>query len=180
MAPDLCERQGQGMAFAEQFGPVDDDLHPIDIVEALAAHRRWEYERLDDDQILLTIDGQWRTYTLTLAWSSREAVLRLVCTFDFDPPAARLGDLYEALNLANDEVWDGGFTWWAAQKLMVWRYGLVLVGAEMAGPGQVDHMINAAVTEAERFYPAFQLACWGSTTPAAALDIAMSDAYGRA
>jgi hypothetical protein len=33
---------------------------------------------------------------------------------------------------------------------------------------------------AERFYPCFQLACWGDATPAAAMDIAMSEAYGRA
>ncbi len=33
---------------------------------------------------------------------------------------------------------------------------------------------------AERFYPCFQLACWGDATPEAAIAIAMSEAYGRA
>lgn len=167
------------MGFAEQFIPTDD-IHPIDIAETVANHHSWEFDRLADDQIAMVVDGQWRTYSLTLAWSARESVLRLVCTFDFDPPSDRLGDLYEVLNLANDEVWDGGFTYWAPQKLMVWRYGLVLAGDATAEPAQVDHMICAAVTECERFYPAFQLACWGNGTAAAALDIAMTEAYGRA
>lgn len=167
------------MVLAERFIP-SDDIHPIDIVETVATHHAWDFDRLADDQIAMTVEGQWRAYSMTLAWSAREEVLRLVCTFDFDPPHDRLRDLYEALNLANDQVWDGSFTFWAAQKLMVWRYGLVLAGEAVAGAEQIDHMVRSAVIEAERFYPAFQLACWGDGTPAAALDIAMSDAYGRA
>lgn len=167
------------MALAERF-IASDDIDPIDLVETVAAHHAWEFDRLADDQIAMAVEGQWRTYSLTLAWSPREEMLRLVCTFDFDAPAERLGVLYEAMNLANDQVWAGGFTFWAPQKLMVWRYGLVLAGEAIAEAGQVDHMIRTAIAEAERFYPAFQLACWGDTGPEASLDIAMAQAYGRA
>ena len=41
-------------------------------------------------------------------------------------------------------------------------------------------MIRAAVLSAERFYPAFQLVCWGDEAPADAMEIAMAEAYGRA
>ncbi|UXU75173.1 MULTISPECIES: YbjN domain-containing protein [unclassified Paracoccus (in: a-proteobacteria)] len=157
-----------------------EDIHPIDIVETVANHRAWDFDRLAEDQIAMAVEGQWRSYSLTLSWSGREEVLRLICTFDMDPPAERLPALYEVLNLANDQVWDGGFTFWAAQKLMVWRYGLVLSGDAMASPEQIDQMIRTAIENAERFYPCFQLACWGDATPEAALDIAMSAAYGRA
>ena len=93
----------------------------------------------------MAVEGQWRTYSLTLAWSPREEVLRLICTFDMDPPADRMTTLHELLNLANDQVWDGGFTFWGEQRLMVWRYGLVLSGEAVAGPEQVDRMIRAAI-----------------------------------
>ena len=46
-----------------------DDLHPIDIVETLAEHHAWEFDRVTDDQIAMAVEGQWRTYSLTLAWS---------------------------------------------------------------------------------------------------------------
>ncbi len=157
-----------------------DDIHPIDIVETVAAHRDWDFDRLADDQIAMTVQGQWRSYSLTLAWSPRDEVLRLICSFDMDPPAARLPVLYEVLNLANDQVWDGGFTFWAPQKLMVWRYGLVLAGEVLAGPEQINRMIGAAIEACERFYPAFQLACWGDAPAQAAMDVALSAAYGRA
>jgi hypothetical protein len=47
------------------------------------------------------------------------------------------------LNRCNDMVWTGAFTWWAEQKLMVWRYGLVLAGGQVAGPEQIDRLIGA-------------------------------------
>ena len=157
-----------------------DDIHPIDIVETVAAHHEWDFDRLAEDQIAMAVEGQWRSYSLTLAWSARESVLRLICTFDFDAPQARLPVVYEALNLVNDQVWDGGFTFWSQQRLMVWRYGLVLSGDAMASPGQIDQMIGNAIMAAERFYPCFQLACWGDATPQTAMNIAMTEAYGRA
>ncbi|MEG4641631.1 hypothetical protein VB636_02025, partial [Paracoccus sp. APAP_BH8] len=41
--------------------------------------------------------------------------------------AEKLPALYEVLNLANDQVWDGGFTFWGPQKLM--KESLMLVTA---------------------------------------------------
>jgi hypothetical protein len=158
----------------------DDEIHPIDIAETVAAHRAWDFDRLADNQIAMTVEGQWRGYSLTLAWSEHDEVLRLICSFDLDPPEARTGALYEVLNLANDAVWDGCFAFWAQQRVVVWRYGLVLSGHAMASPEQIDHMIGSAIQNCERFYPAFQLACRGQAEPRAAIEIAMAEAVGHA
>lgn len=157
-----------------------EDLHPIDIVETLAEHHDWDFDRVGDDQIAMAIEGVWRTYSLTLAWSGHDETLRLICAFDMDPPADRLPLLYELMERANDKCWSGAFTLWAPQKLMVYRYGLNLSGGVSATPAQISEMVRRAVVCAERFFPAFQLVCWGDETPTAALEIAMTDAFGRA
>ncbi|HQY44193.1 MAG TPA: YbjN domain-containing protein [Paracoccaceae bacterium] len=157
-----------------------EDLHPIDIVETLAESHDWDFDRVTDDQIAMAVEGQWRTYSVTLAWSAHDETLRLISTFEMDPPAEKLPALYELLNRANDMVWSGAFTFWAEQRLMVWRYGLVLAGNQIATPEQIDRLISQAVTAAERFYPAFQLVAWGDDSPERALDVALTDAYGRA
>jgi len=54
------------MALSDQF--LDDDIHPIDIVEHLAEHHEWDFDRIGDDQIAMAVEGQWRTYSITLAW----------------------------------------------------------------------------------------------------------------
>ena len=166
------------MALSEQF--LEEEIHPIDIVEHIAEHHDWDFDRLGDDQIAMAVEGQWRTYSITLAWSGFDETLRMVCTFEMDPPEDQLPGLYELLNLMNDQCWAGSFTYWAEQKLMVYRYGLVLAGGQVASPEQIDTMINAAVLSAERYYPAIQLSVWGGRTPAQALDAAIAEAYGRA
>ncbi|NCO85464.1 MAG: YbjN domain-containing protein [Rhodobacterales bacterium] len=167
------------MALSEQY-IESDDLHPIDLVEHIAEHHDWEFDRIADDQIAMAVTGQWRTYSITLAWSAFDETLRLICTFEMEPPEGRMGDLYDLLNRVNDMCWAGSFTWWGEQKMMVYRYGLVLAGEQVAGPEQVDTMISAAVMACERFYPAFQLVTWADRSPADALQVAIAEAYGRA
>ena len=167
------------MSLSESF-LHSDDIHPIDIVETLAEHRAWEFDRVGDDQIAMAVEGQWRTYSLTLAWSPADETLRLICTFEMDPPEERLPALYETLNLTNDRVWGGAFSYWTDQRLMVWRYGLMLGGGQLAAPDQIDRMIATAVATAERYYPAFQLVAWSDREAEAALQVAIAQAYGRA
>lgn len=157
-----------------------DDLHPIDLVETLAAHHDWAFDRLTDDQISMSVEGQWRTYALTLAWSAPDEVLRLICSFEMEPPTARIGALYEMLNHCNDRVWTGAFSYWADEKLMVWRYGLLLAGGQVAAPEQVEQLVVGAVMAAERFYPAFQLVVWADKTPAQAMQVAIAEVRGHA
>ncbi|WP_308916463.1 YbjN domain-containing protein [Jannaschia sp. LMIT008] len=156
------------------------DLHPIDLVETVAEAHDWDFDRVGDDQIAMIVEGQWRTYSVTLAWSEVDETLRLICCFEMAPPDESLPGLYELLNRANDECWTGNFTYWARDDLMVFRYGLVLAGGAMAQAEQVNHLIAEAVLAGERFYPAFQLVCWGGRTPQEAMQIAIAEAYGRA
>jgi hypothetical protein len=167
------------MALSEQYLNTDD-LHPIDIVETLAEHHSWSFDRVTDDQIAMAVEGQWRTYSITLAWSAPDETLRLICTFEMEPPEERIGALYEALNHINDACWAGAFTYWHEPRLMVWRYGLVLAGGQVANHDQVDRLIGTAVAAAERYYPAFQLVTWGEKSPEAAMQVAIAEAYGRA
>ena len=167
------------MALSEQF-VEPEELHPIDIVEHIAEHHAWDFDRIADDQIAMAVEGQWRTYSITLAWSAYDETLRLICTFEMEPPEEKMAEIYEALNAVNDMCWAGAFTYWGAQKLMVYRYGLVLAGGQVASPEQIDTAIGAAVMSAERFYPAFQLVAWGDQTVSDAMQVAIAEAYGRA
>lgn len=157
-----------------------DELHPIDIVESIAAFRDWDFDRVADDQIAMAVEGQWRTYSITLAWAPHDETLRLICTFEMEPPEHRLAAVHEALNAMNDRCWAGAFTYWHEQRLMVWRYGLVLAGGQMANGEQLERMIGTAVATAEQFYPALQLATWGERPVEEAMQVAMAEAYGRA
>lgn len=167
------------MTISESF-PDIAEIHPIDVVETIASHYEWDFDRVAEDQIAMTLEGQWRSYALTLAWSPSDETLRLICTYELEPPEERMGALYEILNRMNDQCWAGSFTWWGEESLLVFRYGLVLSGDQVASAEQVDTMIHAAVMSCERFYPALQLALFGGKSPEAAMQAAIAEAYGRA
>lgn len=166
------------MALTEHF--YEEEVHPIDIVEHIAEHHEWDFDRIADDQIAMAVEGQWRTYSITLAWSGFDETLRLICTFEMQPPEEKQGALYEVLNSINDQCWAGAFTFWQDHSLMVYRYGLVLSGGQVASPEQIDTLISAAVGSAERYYPALQLVVYGDQSPKQALQVAIAEAYGRA
>ncbi len=135
---------------------------------------------IEENQISVSVVGQWRSYSVTLAWSEIDETLRLICTFDMEPPAHRLNELYSLLNAVNDNCWAGSFTYWGEKNLMIFRYGLILAGGQMASTDQIDTMISAAVLSAERYYPAFQLVTWGEEPPESAMQVAITEAYGHA
>ena len=72
------------MALTENL--LDGDIHPIDLVESVAEYNEWDFDRIADDQIAMAVEGQWRTYSITLAWSSFDETLRLICSFEMEPP----------------------------------------------------------------------------------------------
>ncbi|AWI84431.1 diacylglyceryl transferase [Alloyangia pacifica] len=166
------------MALSEDF--LSEELHPIDIVETLAETNDWDFDRVGEDQIAMAVEGQWRTYSITLAWSPYDETLRMICSFEMEPPKDSLPELYAGLNAVNDQCWAGAFCYWAESKLMVYRYGLVLAGGQVASAEQIDTMIGAAVMTSERYYPCFQLINWAGKSAKEALQIAMAEAYGRA
>lgn len=157
-----------------------EDLHPIDIVETLAAHRDWDFDRVAENQIAMAVEGTWRTYSLSLAWSHHDETLRLICSFEMDPPADRLDEIGRLMHLANDLLWTGGFNFWPDQALLAFRYGLILSGDAVPTEGQIEAMLRGAITATERFYPAFQLVATGDDSAEAALSVALAEAVGRA
>ena len=159
---------------------LSTEIHPIDMVETLAAEAEWEFDRVGEDQIAMAIEGGWRVYSLNLAWSNFDDMLRLVLTFELTPPEERLDEMMELVNLANDKVWCGNFVLWPEHKMMAFRYGLTLAGGATATPEQIEAMVLTAVGYAERFYPAFQLVGWSNQTPEEALNVAIEEAYGTA
>ena len=159
---------------------IREELDPIDTVEHLAEHNEWDFDRVADDKIAMAIEGQWRSYSVTLASSPFDNMLRLICAFDMEPPEERVPHLYHCLNAANDRTWSGAFTYWTEHKLMAYRYGLLMSDDGTVTVQQVDRLVSAAVANSERFYPAFQLVTWGNRDVEEAMRVAITEAYGRA
>ncbi len=168
------------MLVAPKAAPESGAIDPIDIVETLAEHYKWKFDRLDDKQIALEIKGVWSTYSVTVADGPTDQNLRVVATFELKPPTKRRQSLLlELQNRVNDMMWFGPFTWWETSGRITWKTAYRQEGSP-AKQQQVDKMIADAVILLERFYPAMYGVCWAGQDVDTALKMAFDEAYGRA
>lgn len=168
------------MSLYESLETHEYEANPIDVVEQMAATREWEFDRVGDDRISMDAQGAWKTYSITLALSRQDGMLRIMCTFNLDPPKEKVPQILDTLNRANDRCWVGNFSFWSETGLMAFRYGLLLPEDGIACEEQIESMLLSAIAMCERFYPAFQLVAWTDQTPEDAMDLAISEAYGTA
>ena len=70
--------------------------------------------------------------------------------------------------------------WKSDDGMPVFRHAVLLRGAQGASAESLEDMIDIALTECERFFPAFQFVLWGGKSPAEALAAAMLDCVGEA
>ena len=64
--------------------------------------------------------------------------------------------------------------------MLLYRNATMLGDDGLLSLGQAQALVEIAVDECDRFYPAFQFVLWGGRTPAEALEAAMVDAAGEA
>jgi len=157
-----------------------DETHPIDALEILANSEKWEFLRDKDDEISLIIKGSWREYALTIIWDQRHDSLSILCSFEMSPPKKKLSKLYETLNLVNADNREGTFVYSSNENLMLYRNSLFLNDELIINSSELKIAIMATISIAEKFYPTFQITCWGDAMPKEAISVAFGEAAGYA
>lgn len=153
---------------------------PMDMLAALFAARGWALDTHADDELGGEIHGAWIKYQLRAVLRPEDGVLQLICLPDIRVAKPQLPQAYELLSLVNEQVWLGHFDIWSQGRVLVYRHGAMLADDGMLSLGQAQVLIENAVEECDRFYPAFQFVLWGNKNPADALEAAMIDAAGEA
>jgi hypothetical protein len=162
-------------AFAER-----DDAAPLDMLAALFEARGWPCEIVSEDEMTGEIEGAWAKYQLRAIWRGSDNVLQFLCLPDIRVSREKRGAAYELLSLVNEQIWLGHFDIWSNGDMLLYRHGALLGDDGMLSLQQAQALVESAVDECDRFYPAFQFVLWGDRNPREALDAALVDAAGEA
>ncbi|MXO74575.1 hypothetical protein GRI40_04980 [Altererythrobacter aerius] len=157
-----------------------DDAAPVDMLAALFEARGWAHEIVSPHEISGEVQGSWTTYQIRAIWRPEDNVLQLLCLPDVRVAEDKRKAAYELLALVNEQLWLGHFDIWSQGGMLVYRNALLLGDDGLLGLGQAQGLIETAVDECDRFYPAFQFVLWGDKTAREALANAMVDAAGAA
>jgi hypothetical protein len=154
--------------------------NPLDALEQIAANNEWLFDRRSDAEMAAEAPGKWCDYGLYFAWSAEISAMHFTCTIDLKVPTPRRTALYELFALANEKLWIGHFGMDSDDGMPLFRHSVLLRGAPGASSESLEDMVDIAITECERFYPAFQFVLWGGKSPADALEAAMLECVGEA
>ena len=154
--------------------------NPIDLVEEIVQANEWIHDRASDEEMVVEIAGRWCDYRLFFVWQREINALHFTCAFEMKVPKARRGAIFELLAVVNERMWLGHFDVTADTQSPSFRQGVLLRGAAGASVEQIEDLVDIAVSECERFYPAFQLVVWGGKPAEEALAAAMIDPVGEA
>ena len=154
--------------------------NPIDLVEEIVQANEWAHDRASDAEMVVEVSGRWCDYRLFFLWQQETSSLHFSCGFDMKVPKGRRLAVYELLAAVNEKLWIGHFDLGVDDLSPCFRHGVLLRGALGASVEQIEDLVDIALTECERFYPAFQLVVWGGKGPGDAITAAMIDPVGEA
>lgn len=167
------------MRAVERQFEVDEDAAPLDMLIALFDARGWPCE-VNAEEICGEIQGSWAKYQLRGVWRAEDRVLQVLCLPDIRIAAEKMAAAQELVALANEQMWLGHFDIWSNGGVLLYRNGTLLGSDGMLNLDQAQTLVEIAVEECDRFYPAFQFVLWGDKEPCDALKAAMVDAAGEA
>jgi hypothetical protein len=153
--------------------------NPLDLAEQILTERDWVYDRPEQQELYADFGGAWCNYRIALNWHEAFGALTLSCEIDNKIPARVMAKLYPLLAKINQKLWLGHFDMVEEANRVEFRYSMLVKNAHVSLE-QVEDLLDIAVTECERFYPAFQSLIWGDKSADDVLDMVLLETQGEA
>ncbi|HSK41098.1 MAG TPA: YbjN domain-containing protein [Arenibaculum sp.] len=154
--------------------------NPLDVVEEIVVANEWPFDRSSDDEMIVEISGRWCDYRLYFVWQPDVSAMQFSCQFDMRVPSGRRVAVSELLAEINGRMWLGHFDVCSDENTPMFRHTTLLRGARGASVEQLEDLVDIALSECERYYPAFQFVIWGGKTARDAISAAILDTVGEA
>ncbi|MBV8939433.1 MAG: YbjN domain-containing protein [Alphaproteobacteria bacterium] len=158
-----------------------DTLHnPVDAAEMVLMEREWAFERLHDGELLAETSGIWGSYRLWFAWQEEFSGFTLGCAFATKLPKAAWTKMHALIAMVNEKLWLGHFEIDSREHTVAFRHTQLVRDEAGTSARQMQELLDIAVRECERFYPAMQAVVWGGKSPTEALEMALFETIAEA
>jgi len=160
-------------------GRQDSSTNPIDLLEELVSANEWRFDRTNDGEMVVEIGGNWCDYRMYFSWQEDLAAVYFSCLFDVRIPAQKRPQAIDLVAMINEKLWLGHFDLCSEDLVPLFRHTMLMRGGN-ASIEPLEDLVDIALNECERYFPAFQFVLWGGKSPREALDAAMLDPVGEA
>jgi hypothetical protein len=154
--------------------------NPLDFVQEVVAANDWAHERVSEEELSVEVSGRWCDYRLEFLWQEEIGLMHFSCVLDVKSPKRRRAAAYEILALVNEKIWIGHFDLSGEGASPAYRHGILLRGVPGLSLEQIEDLFDIALSECERFYPAFHLVLSDGKSADQAIAAAMIDPVAEA
>lgn len=159
---------------------VSGTINPLEFIERIVEANEWPFDRPQENELTVSVAGTWCDYHLYFTWRADVQALQITCAFDCRVPDRRKPAVFELLSMVNERMWIGHFDVWSEGGFPMFRHTLLLGGEIGSSPKKLEDLIEIALNECERFYPAFQFVMWAGKSPDQAIAACMFETAGEA
>ena len=154
--------------------------HPLDLLEEIVGANDWAFDRASHDELAVEIAGRWCDYRLYFLWQEDIGALHFSCLLENRVPVKKRREVSLLMALLNEKMWLGHFDLSSDDGTPMFRHTLLLRGAGQVSVEQMEDLVEIALHESERFFPAFQFVIWGGKSAEDAVNCSLLDVAGEA
>lgn len=158
----------------------DESYNPLDIAELVIMDRDWVFDRPADGELIAEVNGAWCNYRIWFTWAEDCGGLTLTCAMDGKFPKSALSKIHSLLATINEKLWLGHFSVLSEDASVTFRHSVLVRDGVGTSVEHLQDLLDIAISECERFYPAFQSVVWGGKSPAEAIEIALFETIAEA
>lgn len=150
------------------------------ILERLAETRDWDLEHRANGDVVLGCEGAWCGLDIHFGFNEEYQSLHITCCMDMRLPIEKTPQISELLSVINSKLWIGHFAIAPDSRMPAYRHTLLMLGDETTKSLEIEDIIETALGECDRFYPAFQFVGWGGQSANDAMTSALFECVGEA
>lgn len=143
------------------YDPFDEITNPLDEAEELIRAQKWDYERINLDELIVEVSTKITKYTLHFIWQEEHTALLFACEYaNMHIHEDNMEQLAASLMEMNTRIWMGHFEMNPSTKTPLYRHTSLFKGAmSSSGVEHIEDLIDVALHESDRFHSAFHVLC---------------------
>lgn len=156
------------------------EVDPMERITEVLEVAGWQFECEDNASLHAVADTRWGDMGALFTYRTHPAAIHFTLTLDVKPQKSRRAALNELIVRANERLWMGHFDYWSDDDVITFRATLPLLDRAEPSMGEIQAVVSASVSAAERFIPAFNFLIWAGKSPKEAMEAAMFETAGEA
>ena len=155
-----------------------DTPNPLDNIEDILASNDWDFDRMNDQELVVTIAGKYCDYRLIFLWQPDMKGLQLCVQYGFEISPLNLHKAGKILMTLNERAWMGHFEISSDTCIPTFRYTYLFHNMSKNTHEDLENIVDIALAQCESNYAAFSLLTGDDAANDETLPLALMETVG--